>query len=423
MKPNRRNFLRLAGSSLLVAGANPLDVFAEQLHVSLKPTHDIDETYWQMIRKQFPLNKELTYLNNGTMGPSPYPVISATNKGMLLADEEADYGGWEATCKKLGAFVGVDGSEIALTRNVTEGINIISSGLKLNKGDEVILTTHEHAGNAFPWLNLAKQKGVVLRTFKPAATAAEVLNQINALINKKTRVIGVPHILCTQGQILPAKEISKLGKEKGLFVFLDGAHGPGMLPINLKEIGCDAYASCCHKWMLGPKGTGFLYINKSAFDLVQPVFVGAGSDNAKWTMATEPPQMGDFAADAHRYYAGTFNGGLYRGVNASVDFIQDIGQQHITDRILALGAYAQQRLIGLGDKIEMLTPTEPQSRGAVIGFRVKGIEGMDVYQKALKEKIRIRQVHENGLNSLRLSTHIYNNTTEINRFVELVKGM
>ncbi|MES2689807.1 MAG: aminotransferase class V-fold PLP-dependent enzyme, partial [Bacteroidota bacterium] len=222
MKTNRRNFIQLASAALATV-AMPLPSMATPNGSKLLKTGDAgpDENYWKMVRKQFPLNKNLVYLNNGTMGPSPYSVIESMQKGMMEADVDGSYGGWENTCKKLAAFVGGHEDEIALTRNVTEGINIVAQGLPLGKGDEVIMTTHEHVGNALPWINIQKQKGIIIRTFTPAPTADETLNRIAALINKRTKALAIPHIPCTQGQVLPAKRISKLGKEKGLFVFID----------------------------------------------------------------------------------------------------------------------------------------------------------------------------------------------------------
>ncbi len=172
--------------------------------------------------------------------------------------------------------------------------------------------------------------------------------------------------------------------------------------------------------MLGPKGTGFLYVRKDFIETLQPKFVGAGSDNAKWNMATTPITTGEYALTAHRFYGGTYNAGLYKGVDAAIEFIDTIGMQHIHERILSLAAYVQQQLLNMGDKIEMLTPTEPESRGAVIGFRIKNVDGMQFYSDALKEKVRIRYVAENGLNSLRASTHIYNNKEEIDKLIEMV---
>ncbi|MEI6595073.1 MAG: aminotransferase class V-fold PLP-dependent enzyme [Bacteroidota bacterium] len=424
MATDRRKFIKQTAGTMLAGIALTDFVNAENSKIissnGMKIESD-DEKFWSMVRQQFPLTKDVAYLNNGTMGPSPYPVIEAVRKGMMDCDQLGSYGGWEATQKKIGAFVGANEDEIALTHNVTDGINIACWGLPLKKGDEVIITTHEHVGNAFPWLNRQKLDGIVLRTFTPASTAAETLNRISALINKKTRAIAVPHIPCTQGQVLPAKEISTLGKEKGLFVFIDGAHGPGQLMLNLHDIGCDVYASCCHKWMLGPKGTGFLYVRKDFQDTLQTYFVGGGSDNAKWNMATNPVQMGEYASSAHRYYGGTQNIGLYRGVDAAIDFIENIGLQNIHDRIKMLGGYTQQKLLEFGDKVELITPTEEQSRCAVNGFRIKGMEFTKFNTLASENKIRIRSVAENGLNSLRVSTHIYNTKSEIDKLMELIK--
>ena len=261
----------------------------------------------------------------------------------------------------------------------------------------------------------------MIRTFTPASTADETLNRITALINKKTRAFAAPHIPCTQGQILPVKEICALAKEKGFFTVIDGAHGPGMLPLDLHDIGCDVYASCTHKWMLGPKGTGFLYVRKDFQDTLQTHSVGGGSDDAKWDMTTTPVTMGGYASSAHRYYGGTQSSGLYKGVIAAIDFIETIGINNIHNRIKSLGKYTQGRLLEFGDKVELITPTEERSRCAVNGFRVKGIEYNKFYELCAKNKIRIRSVHENGLNSLRVSTHIYNNSQEVDALMDVIR--
>ncbi len=424
MSTDRRKFIKQTAGTMLAGIALSDFAFAEnQTLISsngMKIEND-DEKFWSMVRQQFPLTKDVAYLNNGTFGPSPYPVIEAVRKGMMDCDQFGNYGGWENTQKKLGAFVGANEDEIALTHNVTDGINIACWGVPLKKGDEVIITTHEHVGNAFPWLNRQKLHGIVLRTFTPASTADETLNRISALINKKTRAIAVPHIPCTQGQVLPAKEICKLAKEKNIFSIIDGAHGPGQLMLDLHDIGCDTYASCCHKWMLGPKGTGFLYVRKDFQDTLQTYFVGGGSDNGKWNMALNPVVMGEYNSSAHRYYGGTQNSGLYKGVDAAIDFIDNIGLQNIHNRIKMLGSYVQQKLLEFGDKVELITPTEERSRCAVSGFRVKGIEFTKFNTMASENKVRIRSVAENGLNSLRVSTHIYNTKADVDQLMEVIK--
>jgi L-cysteine/cystine lyase len=386
-----------------------------------KPVAEDDEAYWSNMRQLFPLAKDLVYLNNGTFGPSPYPVIDAMRTAQMDADMHGNYGAYDATMPKIAKFVGADDDEIALTHNVTEGINIACWGAPLKRGDEIIVTTHEHVGNAAPWMNRQKLDGIVLRKYTPARTAAETLERINALINKNTRAIATPHIPCTQGQILPIKEICRLAKDKGLFALIDGAHGAGMMPLDLHDMGCDTYATCCHKWMLGPKGTGFLYVRKGFQDTLQAYYAGGGTDDGKWNIMTNPITIGNYAPSAHRYFGGTQANGLYTGVNASIDFIETIGQKNIHRRIKYLGKYTQDRLLEFGNKIELLTPTEERSRCAVNGFRIKGVDYQKFFTRCNDKKIRIRMVPENGINSLRVSTHIYNSKADVDRFIEEVK--
>ncbi len=422
MNFNRRSFLKTASTlaAFTMAELSSLSAAAE-IKTDGKTIEPDDEAYWRNVRQLFPLSKDLTYLNNGTFGPSPYPVIDAMRTAQMDADLHGNYGSYDSTPPKLAKFVGADADEIALTHNVTDGINLACWGVPLQKGDEVILTTHEHVGNASPWMNRQKVTGIVIKKYTPAATAAETLNRIAELITKKTRAIVTPHIPCTQGQVIPIKEVCKLARDKGIFSLIDGAHGAGMMPLNLHDMGCDTYASCCHKWMMGPKGTGFLYVRKGFQDTVQSYYMGGGTDDGKWDIMTNPITIGNYAPSAHRYFGGTQANGLYTGVNAAIDFIETIGIENIHRRIKSLGKYTQDRLLEFGDKIELLTPTEEVSRCAVNGFRIKGVDYHKFYDICAAEKVRIRAVPENGINCLRVSTHIYNNKNEVDKLMDLIK--
>ncbi len=422
MSYNRRSFIKSA-TALAALSLTELQAIAaaKELKTDGKIIDEHDEAYWHNVRQSFPLTKDWTYLNNGTFGPSPYPVIEAVHVAMMDADREGNYGSYDSTPGKIAKFVGANDNEITLTHNVTEGINIACWGVPLKKGDEVILTTHEHIGNCSPWMSRQKLHGIVIRKYTPAPTAAETLERIAALINKRTRVIATPHIPCTQGQVLPIKEICQLAKDKGLFSLIDGAHGAGMLELDLHDLGCDTYASCSHKWMLGPKGTGFLYVKDSFRDTVQTYYGGAGIDDGKWDLMSDPVKTGNYAPSGHRYFGGTQANALYTGVNASIDFIENIGIKNIHNRIKSLGKYTQDRLLEFGDKIELITPTEERSRCAVNGFRIKNMDYQKFFEKCVESKIRIRSVAECGLNSLRVSTHIYNNHADVDKLMELLK--
>lgn len=379
-----------------------------------------DEQFWKVVRDQFPLTRERVYFNNGTMGPSPYPVLDLVKRSLEDVDTSGEYGGWDTVRGKLAAFVNVQESEISLTHNVTEGINVIAGGLPLKRGDEVILTTHEHVGNALPWLNRARLDGIVIKTLKPALTASDNLNRINDLITSRTRVIAIPHITCTIGQVFPVKEIARLGHDKGLWVFFDGAHGPGMTMLDLADMGCDFYATCCHKWMCGPKGTGFLYVRKELLDTVQARWVGGYSDTG-WDMTTDPPEFKGYVPTAHRYDFATQNSAIYLGLGAAIDFLHHIGMENIVRRGSSLASHLQQELLSLGDGVEMLTPVEERSRGCIIGFRLKKMTYDKFGEHAAKKGFRIRLVGEGHLNSIRVSTHLYNSFEEVDKFVAAVK--
>jgi len=429
--PNRRDFLKTSakiGSLSLLPlldsekafSNNKTNLFNTDLKVE-------DEAAWLELRKQFPLSTNRIYFNNGTMGPSPYAVIEAVNKKMLMVDTNADYGGWEDSRKSLARFVKADESEICLTHNVTEGINIICWALDLKAGDEILITNHEHVGGALPWLNRAKLENLTVNYFEIGKNAAETLTNLEKKITPNTKVIAVPHIVCTIGQIQPIKEIVKLGKEKNIKVFIDGAHGTGMLNLNLKELDCDYYASCCHKWLCGPKGTAFLYVKKEALKDLKACYVGAGSDNG-WNVVNPPnPAMTGYAETAHRFDYGTQNASIWAGVDAAIELWEKIGMDKIEARVKFLAGHLQYALLNLkNDNLEMLTSTEAESRGAVIAFKLKNVEFAKFQTIASEAGFRVRVVPENGVNCVRVSTHIYNSMEEINQFVaftdKLAKG-
>lgn len=417
MTTNRRDFIK---KTAMLTGALSL-VLPESWAKNELPEKPIDtEEYWSAVRKLFPLRTNKIYLNNGTMGPSPFPVLNEVQNEMLSIETLGRYGGnEEIAITSLAKFLGSKDTEISLMRNVTEGINVVCWGLKLKKGDEVIISTHEHVGHATPWLNRAKLHGIKLKVINLGKTADETLNIVKSAITKKTKVISLPHIPCTNGQVLPVKEICKLAKEKNIYSFIDGAHPPGMINIDLKDIGCDFYAGCCHKWMLGPKGTGFLYVSEEKRNKLQAYYGGGGFDIG-WDMLSKPPVLKGYVDNGHRYYYGTQNAALFKGIDKCIEFQNNIGRDLIEKRVKYLSNYLQDHLMNLNKDIEMLTPTESISKAAQISFKIKNKSMSDLHNQCTESSIVTRFVAENEINCLRISTHIYNNTKEIDAFLKEV---
>ena len=367
-----------------------------------------DGPYWDFIRTLFPLKSDLTFLNNGTMGITPYPVLEALNKSFHHIAENGAYPMHDGSFEEnLGQILGCKGSELAITKNVSEGVNLACRAISLKKGDEVIITLHEHVGGCAAWLYRAKTEGIVLKLATLGATAEETLNNIKAVKTKNTKVIAVPHIPCTIGQVLPVNEICAWAKANGIISAIDGAHPLGMLQMNLKEMGCDYYSGCFHKWLLGPIGTGFFYASEEILSHSAIHHVAAYSVD-KFDMSTTPPSMGELVNKTARYSYGTFPGPMYDGAKAAMQFYQKIGPALIEKRVKYLSKEVLTGLMEInnnpslkfpvidpsrsqngvdnssnsslpvawkmhhsqGPVIEVLTPSEDASRGAQVGFRI-----------------------------------------------------
>lgn len=428
---NRRHFLKKLLGSL--AATTTLSTYASS-SVNAKPIshryHALDnykgsktandEIFWNFVKQQFPLIDDLIYMNTGGLGPSPYPVIETIKSYMLNLESLSETGHEliENVHEKAAKFFNCDVDEIAFTRNATEGMNIIARGIPLKKGDEVIMTTHEHPGGAIPWLGVANDKSIRVRLFEPGATKEENLKIVESNITPQTKVVMISHILCTTGLIFPVKEIAELCHQNGIYVVLDGAQVPGMIPVNFHNLGCDFYTSSGHKWLCGPKGTGILYIRREMLDVWRPTYIGAYSDEAYIL----EKQIFKYQRAAKSIEYGTRNTPLIMGIGAALNFLEAIGMENISARGRALAAHLKEQL-SKNEKVKMLTPLDPKLSGSIVTFKIlddKKTHGDYVSQIKQQYNIRIRPVGEHGLNALRASLHIFNTFEQVDRLIEAI---
>lgn len=415
---NRKEFIsRLGGVALGLTAFGIHDVKSSNLEkFPSKGTSDL--VFWKNLRKQFPLKEDLIFLNNGTNGIVPNVVLNRVSESLLHTNKNAIYGGGtEKLLEELAVFLNVEKEEVGLSHNVTEGNNIICWGLPLKKGDEVLISDQEHVGNALTWLNRQKVEGIVVKSFSALHETDIILENIKKGITSKTRVITLPHILCTTGQIMPIKEICALAKEKGIYTVIDGAHGPGMLQMDLKDLGCDAYTSCGHKWMLAPAGTGFFYLRKELLNEVQAKFVGAHSDLG-WDINKG---ISEYYPSAHRYYYGTQSAALYEGLTEAIHFHRSIGTDLVEKRCKELANHLYDGLLNLNSKVNILSSKDPKNRGGIIGFKFKEKASLDFYKFVFNKGYKVRIVPESNLDSLRVSTHVYNSIDEVDGILKLIK--
>ncbi|MBN1940089.1 MAG: aminotransferase class V-fold PLP-dependent enzyme [Candidatus Aminicenantes bacterium] len=382
-----------------------------------------EEALWRVIREQFVLNPDSTYLNFGGLGAMPLPVIRSYEEWSRAEERSPGAGydekNWNEVKVKTARILGKScrAEDLAFISTATEGINMILNGLPLKKGDEVITSSHEHISLKAALLNLRKRSGVVYRTFDPDLKSGPGnVDRIAALVNSRTRLIFLSHLTCTYGQVFPVKDIAALARAKGLWFALDGAQAAASIPFDLEETGADFYTASCHKWMMAPKRTGFLYVRKDMLDILQPLTVGAGSaertDMAAGEIVPKP--------NAGRFEYGTQNEALFFALGTAVDFIEDIG----LDRVQAYGrGLAEAFYAGLRDipGAESVSPEEAAYRSPMISFRISGRDYQDVIRRMGEARIRVRPVNENGLNCIRVSFYINNAVSDVEKILNVLK--
>src|SRR5438105_2202466 len=340
---NRRSFLANAsGLAATLAFHDGLFAQLEKAPSSLpdrKLYENNEDAYWSELRKQFLIPEDEVYLNNGTVGSSPAPILRAIfdgyNETEKMAQQDPEdypiwgYAAWNEFRDPLAAFVGCNRDGIALLRNATEANSYIANGIDMKAGDEVLMTDQEHPGGEHPWNLRAKRYGIVVKKIilpKPVQDAASVLELFNRAITPQTRVIFFSHITTVTGVVLPAKEICALARSKGILSAVDGAHVPGMMKLDVHDLGCDMYSASPHKWLQATKGTGFLYLRDEVIDRVWNTIATEGWDDTKLR--------------AERFQRiGSSNVPTLCGLRAAIEFANQIGMERIEKRHRQMADY------------------------------------------------------------------------------------
>lgn len=415
---DRRAFLRNSAAMAVALALTPkilAQMAAAPASLPGRALFDRDpDAYWAELRKQFLIPEDEVYLNNGTVGSSPRPVLQAIfdayEQTEKLAQAEPEdypiwgYAAWNEFRDPLAAFVGCLRGEIALLRNATEANNYIANGVDLKAGDEVLMSDQEHPGGEHPWNLKAKRYGIVVKKFtlpKPPKNAAAILNLINDAITPRTRVIFVSHISTVTGVVMPAKEICALARSKGILSALDGAHVSGMMKLDVHALGCDMYSSSPHKWLQAPKGSGFLYVRDEVIDRLWSTIATEGWDE---------PQL-----RAERFQRiGSSNVPALWGLRASIKLAEEIGMDRIEARHRQMADYIHGEMMKRG--AESWTSPDPALRCAITTVNVPPIKQMDLENWLWHmHKIRIRGA---APNKLRLSTPYYLLRKDVDRFLE-----
>ncbi len=393
------------------------------------------DEFWSQVRSGMRIDPTATYLNTGSYAPTPGEVFDrVTELRGQLAAEPVDFL-WRTAPpllrqarQRLADFLHADPRRLIFTVNVTAAINIVAASLRLAAPGEVLLTDHEYGSMRWVWERAAQRQGLTLRTVPVPVLpkdSQETVQAIGSQLRAQTRMLFISHVLHTTGMVLPLKEICLEARRRGVLTVVDGAHAPGMIPVDLQALGCDFYGANCHKWLLAPIGAGFLYVSPGNEDRLQPLSVSWGWHYDR-SRADEPDELGDGGRTPWLRsfeFEGTRDPCPWLVLPEAIDFRDGIGPERIRRRHLELTDHVRRRLDGLAG-LHCVTPFTESMRGALTAFRLPPLD-LAALRKGLWETHRIEVPiieHPDG-NLLRVSTHFYNCEEEIDRLAAALPGL
>ena len=375
-------------------------------------TLDID-----LIRDGIPALRECVYLNTGTFGPLPTVVADEIRRAYGEIERrgtfappvfrELELEGLEATRRQVAEFMHAHSDKIAFTHNVTDGINIVLHGLDWSPGDQVIISDQEHPAGTVPWLALAQRRGVVVRVLPARLDPDAMVEGFRALIGPRTRLACLSHVSCISGTRLPVARLCAIAREAGVLALIDGAHAESQFAVDVPALGADFYAACGHKWLLGPQGTGMLYVRRERLEGLRPAWLGWGVnkpfDRASMSYELEP--------SAARFEQSTQPWPLYLALGKAIEFIQQVGPANIEARVRGLVAQFRQMLSAVPG-LTFYTPEEPERCAGLVTCAIPGWEA-EMLSQHLWDRGRILTNHIQEGNAVRFSVAFFNTEDEL----------
>src|SRR5579884_4079726 len=313
---------------------------------------------WTAARARMLLDPTVANLNTGSFGPLPRPVFErVTELRRLLAAEPMDFLLrtqppllWQAR-QRLADFLHGDPRRLAFTVNVTASVNLVAASLRLAAPGEILMTDHEYGAMVWTWERAAQRQGLTVRTFPlpvRAGSPREVVAAATAAMTERTRLFFFSHVLSPTGMVLPAEELVRAARARGILTVVDGAHAPAFTPLDLDAVDADFYGSNCHKWLLAPTGSGFLYLGRGAAERVQPLQVSWGWKPDPKRGPDDPDEYGSTPRLRQLEFEGTRDPCPWLAVPSAIDFQADIGFDAIRARIAELVGHVRRRL---GDEL------------------------------------------------------------------------
>jgi selenocysteine lyase/cysteine desulfurase len=421
---NRRSFLTGAGIAGLVAAAFRHDAIARAARADNDaagcPPRDLasNEDYWSEIQRSFDTDRTIINFNNGGVCPSPSHVLEQMIRDLRFTNESPARHMWdvlepriESVRRDLAREFGCDADEIAVTRNASESMETLIFGIDLERGDEAIITDQNYPRMITTWDQRARREGIVVKKISfpiPLPSPAVFVDQIRQAITPRTKVIEFPQITNFSGQILPVRDVVRLGREQGIEVFVDGAHAFGHLAFKRDDLECDYFGCSLHKWVLAPVGTGFLYVRKN-------------KQRSIWPLMAAPAAMGENVRKFEEI--GTHPAANHNAIVAALAFHRSIGAERKLARLRYLRDRWARPLLAADHRVKVWTAIDDDAASAGIGLvQIEGIDSRKLFEFLWdKHRIFTIAIPHHQFEGIRITPNVYTTLEEVDVFVDAMK--
>ncbi len=429
---NRRNFLRNSGMAL---GAATMP--ASAISSNKGETHPFDPRSWSSVRGQFLLQHDRIQMAQMLLASHPKPVRDAIAKHRKALEESpAEY--WESLAftqedvvrEAAAKYMKVDATEIALTDSTTQGLAMLFNGMKLQPGDEILSTTHDHYVTDKSIDYACQKKGMINRRIAEyddprEVSVDQVVSRIKDGLSQKTRVVMVTWVHSCTGVKLPLRAIADMltevnkqrDEDSRIYFCVDGVHGFGNQDEDVSSLGCDFFVAGTHKWICGPRGTGVFWASKSAWAFVEPT-VPAFSMNPylEWLgLPLEGPVTfaqlctpGGFHAFEHRW-----------ALDSAFEFLMEIGRDRIHQRTSELSTRLKEQMDSIPN-IHLHTPMASSLSAGINCFEISGFDTDTVVQK-LHDRGIIASASPYRESYVRLTPCMINTEHEVDRCIQVLQ--
>jgi len=377
-----------------------------------------DETFWYQVRQAYTVSSSMINFNNGGVCPQPKVVQEAVERYNRLSNETPSYYMWrvldegrEPLRRKLADLAGCSADEIAINRNSSEALETIIFGLRLQAGDEVVLSKQDYPNMINAWKQREKRDGIVLKWINlefPSEDKNYIVKTYADAFTAKTKVVQITHLINWIGQILPVKEIAREAHKRGIEVLVDGAHTFAHFQYTIPELDCDYYGTSLHKWLCAPFGSGMLYVRKDKIKNLYPLLAAPDAESE----------------DIRKFEnLGTRSFAIEQGINQAIDFHDMIGGERKEKRLHYLKNYWAEKVQSL-PKVQVKTSLKLEYGCAIGMVAIDGKKPGEVADYFFRNfKIHSVPIEWENIKGVRLTPNVYTTIKEVETLVTAIQQL